>query len=122
VAHFNLALLLAYLHFPLSNGYLIVEVLDYSVLPCFKEHFTKTNKYNVVRYKEILRDILTEEEQEAEIINYHIKSNLSKLNIIPKYILSKLEIEVIKNIIEKQNTDGRTIIPIIKSRYPSGQI
>jgi len=28
-------LLLAYLHFPLSNGYLIVEVLDYSVLPCF---------------------------------------------------------------------------------------
>jgi len=35
VAHFNLALLLAYLHFPLSNGYLIVEVLDYSVLPCF---------------------------------------------------------------------------------------
>jgi len=76
----------------------------------------------VVRYKEILRDILTEEEQEAEIINYHIKSNLSKLNIIPKYILSKLEIEVIKNIIEKQNTDGRTIIPIIKSRYPSGQI
>jgi len=27
-------LLLAYLHFPLSNGYLIVEVLDYSVLPC----------------------------------------------------------------------------------------
>jgi len=28
---------------------------------------------------------------------------LSKLNIIPKYILSKLEIEVIKNIIEKQN-------------------
>jgi len=76
----------------------------------------------VVRYKEILRDILTEEEQEAEIINYHIKSNLSKLNIIPKYILSKLEIEVIKNIIEKQNTDGRTIIPIIKSRNPSGQI
>jgi len=36
VAHFNLALLLAYLHFPLSNGYLIVEVLDYSVLPCFE--------------------------------------------------------------------------------------
>jgi len=30
VAHFNLALLLAY-----RNGYLIVEVLDYSVLPCF---------------------------------------------------------------------------------------
>jgi len=35
VAHFNLALLLAYLHFPLSNGYLIVEVLDYSVLTCY---------------------------------------------------------------------------------------
>jgi len=34
VAHFNIALLLAYLYFPLSNGYLIVEVLDYSVLPC----------------------------------------------------------------------------------------
>jgi len=34
VAHFNLALLLAYLLFSLSNGYLIVEVLDYSVLPC----------------------------------------------------------------------------------------
>jgi len=32
--HFNLALLLAYLHFHLSNVYLIVEVLDYSVLPC----------------------------------------------------------------------------------------
>jgi len=33
-------LLLAYLHFPLSNGYLIVEVLDYSVLPCFIFYFT----------------------------------------------------------------------------------
>jgi len=32
-------LLLAYLHFPLvklSDGYLIVKVLDYSVLPCFE--------------------------------------------------------------------------------------
>jgi len=45
------------------------------IRPIFKEHFTKTNKYNVVRCKEILRDILTEEEQEAEIKNYHIKSN-----------------------------------------------
>jgi len=35
------------------------------IRPIFKEHFTKTNKYyNVVRCKEIVRDVLTEEEQE----------------------------------------------------------
>jgi len=42
-ARLNLALLITYLHFPLvplvSNGYLIVEVLDYSVLPCFSEMY-----------------------------------------------------------------------------------
>jgi len=48
-------------------------------------------------------DILT------NIVNNIAKSLLlSKLNIIPKYILSKLEIEVIKNIIEKQNFNIQT--------------
>jgi len=35
------------------------------IRPIFKEHFTKTDNYNVVRCKEILRDVITEEEQEA---------------------------------------------------------
>jgi len=80
VAHFNFALLLAYLHFPLSNGYLIVEVLDYSVLPCFIYKILKSLKEKFC-YK-FLYDFVKRLYKIFKIFCFSPKKSVFRLNFV----------------------------------------
>jgi len=81
VAHFNLALLLAYPY--LADGFLIVELLDYSVLSCFNIWCSKKGTH-AGKLRQVIADV------QQNLINNGFRDELNACIQPIEYICKKI--------------------------------